>query len=392
MSGVFQGLASGYWVRLIRRIFLGHFSRKSRKDKSILSDALTVSPASKKAGVKSASDLSEPFIEAPSSPISDKDSLSPLIEMLGGGKLPTVAPFKVENGKAAREQSLAAVNALKQIPSLQSLAQGFVRAASRAEVSVDEVISAIEKDSALCVRVLRMANSAYVMPEQRIDDLNGAIQMLGVLRVRRAAQALVTLRDAQRMAEGLDWRHLWIHAFATAAIAEELEQQLRPNSESVIYLAALLHDVGKIVLSTVAPDEYRQILVAAWNENGRLEDLERGKLGVDHREAGVIFATKNNLPEIAIETIAFHTTPSEAKKYAFEVSLVSLANYFSKAYGLGFSGARLDAADGEFEHQPAWKIIEKELGRPVNIEAVEQGLRAFVPSLRSELQSLREGS
>jgi putative nucleotidyltransferase with HDIG domain len=220
-------------------------------------------------------------------------------------------------------------------------------------VEVSDVVEAIAKDSALCVRVLRMANSVLVSPERRIEDLDTAVQMLGVVRVRKTAQALFTLRDAKRVGEGFDWRHLWIHALGTAAIAEELEKQLRPAGDSPLHLAALLHDVGKIVLATVAPEDYRDILVMAWNENGRLEDLERARLGVDHREAGVLFARHNGLPEAVVEAIAHHDRPEAAEKFRFEVALVSLANHVSKAHGLGFSGARLDDSDGEFEDLPA---------------------------------------
>src|SRR3569833_3682957 len=107
---------------------------------------------------------------------------------------------------------------------------------NRREVSVGEGVETIEKDSALCVRVLRMANSVLVSPERRIEDLETAVQMLGVARVRKAAQALFTVRDADRVAEGFDWRHLWIHALATAVIAEELERRLRPNAVSLFFL------------------------------------------------------------------------------------------------------------------------------------------------------------
>jgi putative nucleotidyltransferase with HDIG domain len=208
--------------------------------------------------------------------------------------------------------------------------------------------------------------------------------------VRKAAQALFTLRDANRVAEGFDWKHLWVHALATADIAEELEQQLRSADNSQIYLAALLHDVGKIVLSTLAPDEYREILVTAWNDNGRLEELERQRLGVDHREAGVKFAEHNQLPAIVVEAIAHHDRPEEAKEHRFEVALIVLANYLSKAHGLGFSGSRLDASDGEFAELSAWKVIEEELGGLPNIERTEWEMKEFISVLREDLKSLRE--
>jgi putative nucleotidyltransferase with HDIG domain len=291
---------------------------------------------------------------------------------------------------AVRERTLAALNGLRQIPALQSLAQGFLRAMNQPEVSVPDVVASIEKDSALCVRVLRMANSVLVSPERRIEDLETAVQMLGVARVRKAAQALFTLRDANRVAEGFDWRHLWIHALGTAAIAEELEQQFRSRNESQVHLAALLHDVGKIVLSTIAPDAYRDVLIVAWNENGRLEDLERERLGVDHREAGVLFAEHNGLPQIAVQAIAHHASPEEATEFRFEVALVSIANFLCKAHGLGFSGARLTEQDGDFSELSAWALIEETCGFRPDPDTVESEMSGFITSLRTDLKALRE--
>lgn len=313
-----------------------------------------------------------------------------LIEVLGVEALPVHAKEVMVADPAARDRTLASLKSLRQIPALQSLAQGFLRAMNRPEVSVGEVIEAIEKDSALCVRVLRMANSVLVSPEQRIEDLDTAVQMLGVARVRKAAQALFTLRDANRVAEGFDWRHLWIHALATAAIAEELERRLRPNAESQIHLAGLLHDVGKIVLSTIAPDTYRDVLVVTWNGNGRLEELERMRLGVDHREAGRMFAEQNQLPAVVVACIAHHDRPESGGDFRFEVALVAMANYLSKAHGLGFSGAQLDERDGEFVELSAWEIVEQTCGFKPDREEFETALEEFVTGLRGELRTLRE--
>jgi putative nucleotidyltransferase with HDIG domain len=326
------------------------------------------------------------------SPVADERSNDEqcLIEVLGVETLAVARERKVQHDARVRERTLAALNELRQIPALQSLAQGFLRAMSRQEVSVSEVITSIEKDSALCVRVLRMANSVLVSPEQRIEDLDTAVQMLGVKRVRNAAQALFTLRDANRVADGFDWRHLWIHALATAAIAEELERQLRSNDDSQVHLAALLHDVGKIVLSTIAPDAYREVLLVSWNENGRLEDLERERLGVDHREAGVLFAQHNQLPPVVLESIAHHNRPEEAKVHRFEVALVAVANYLSKAHGVGFSGARLDERDGDFGQLSAWDVITESIGFRPNIEQIEEEMGGFIAAVRADLKTLRE--
>ncbi len=292
---------------------------------------------------------------------------------------------------AARERTLSGLRGLQQIPALQSLANGFLHTLNQPQVSVPEVVEAIRKDSALCVRLLRASNSVLVSPERRIEDLDTAVQMLGVARVRNMMQAMFTLRDGQKVAAGFDWRHLWIHALATAAIADELEKRLRSADNSQIHLAALLHDVGKIVLSTLAPEDYRDVLMRAWHDGGTLDELERGALGVDHREAGVAFAEHNRLPEIVVQAIAHHHCPTEATSYRLEVALISLANYLSKAHGLGFSGARLREADGEFSELPAWTVVEEMCGGRLDAAAVEADMADFLSELRAELRGLREG-
>jgi putative nucleotidyltransferase with HDIG domain len=341
---------------------------------------------------KSEPPQAEPRPDAGATPAAPErhDTEQTLIQVLGVESLPLAVRREATADPQVRERTLAALMALRQIPALQSLAQGFLRAMNQPEVSVPELVASIEKDSALCVRVLRMANSVLVSPERPIEDLDNAVQMLGVTRVRNAAQALFTLRGASGVAEGFDWHHLWIHALGTAAIAEELEQQLRSVDNSQVHLAGLLHDVGKIVLSTIAPDAYREVLIVAWNENGRLEDLERERLGVDHREAGVLFAQHNALPPVVVETIAHHNRPEEAKSFRFEVALVAIANYLCKAHGLGFSGARLDEADGDFAELSAWDIIEETCGFRPDAEAVEAEMGVYLANLRSDLKALRE--
>ena len=384
MAGAFFSAVRSWWQRWRRRSGRARTAGiRHGSDGSI--DASAASPTAPTPTDRSATDVVAAASER-------HDTESTLIQVLGVEALPAPRRDDVARDPAVRERTLAALATLRQIPALQALAQGFLRAMNQPEVSVPELVASIEKDSALCVRVLRMANSVLVSPERPIEDLDTAVQMLGIARVRNAAQALFTLRSASGGAEGFDWHHLWIHALGTAAVAEEFEQQLRSVDDSQVHLAGLLHDVGKIVLSTIAPDAYRDVLLIAWNENGRLEDLERERLGVDHREAGVLFAQHNALPPVVVEAIAHHNRPEEAdEKHRFEVALVSVANYLCKAHGLGFSGARLDATDGEFADLSAWAIIEATCGFRPDADAVETEMGAFIANLRSDLKALRDG-
>lgn len=287
-----------------------------------------------------------------------------------------------------RTATLEGLGKLQQIPALQSLAQGFMRAATRADGSVDEVVQSVEKDPSLCIRVLRMANSASVSPVEKIEDIFTAVHMIGLRRVSTLAQVLFTMRDRRDMAGGLDWRHLWVHALATAAVAEELDRRFGAVAGPQLHLAALLHDVGKIVLATVEPEKYQEIFGEVLREAGRLDRLEVERLGVGHAEAGVLFGKQCGLPEEVVAAIEWHEDPSAAKAYRTTVAVISLANFLSKYYGLGFGGSLLTDEDGDFESQPAWTVLAAEAGVNVDRPQLDREVREFIGGLKPELQEL----
>jgi putative nucleotidyltransferase with HDIG domain len=236
-----------------------------------------------------------------------------------------------------------------------------------------------------------LANSAYISPARPIEDVFSAVQMLGLQRVGALAQALFMLRDNQN-AGGVNWRHLWVHALATSSLVDEVQHSLGRPADPQLHLAALLHDVGKIVLSTVQPDTYRALMDEVWNETARLDALETANFGVGHAEAGMAFAQQSRLPELVVAAIAHHADPAAAGPHRLPVAVVSLANYFSKLYGLGFSGNRVDGTDEELRSHPAWAVIQEETGFPPDIEAVAAAVDAAAGGLKQELLSLQRAA
>jgi HD-like signal output (HDOD) protein len=157
-------------------------------------------------------------------------------------------------------------------------------------------------------------------------------------------------------------------------------------------MAALLHDVGKIVLSTVAPELYGSVLSEVLAGNSRLDILERERFGVGHAEAGVIFARHGHLPDEVVAAIAHHAAPAEAPAHRRTVAIVNLANFLSKTYGLGFSGARLDETDGDFVSLPGWAVIAEEAGGNFDPAMIEEDMRPFISELKQELLGHREAA
>ena len=373
MSSALSALFRAWWVRL-----------SVRTSRPVVAPPATEFAEAKPAFVPVAPEAEPVLAAIPAVVMPISQEATPVAEPPARA-LPVIDPV-------LRARTLESLQKLQQIPALQSLAQGFMRATARTDSSVDEVVAAVEKDPALCVRVLRMANSAFVNSEQKIEDIFTAVQMLGLQRVSTLAHALFTMRDASKTSGGLDWRHLWMHALATAAIAEEIEKQLGRSTGQQLYLAALLHDVGKIVLSTVTPDAYREVMDRVWAGDGRLDALELTSFGVGHGEAGVIFAKQSGLPDEVVAAIAHHADPVQADTHRLTVAVVGIANYLSKSYGLGFSGARLDETDGDLESHAAWGVIAQETGATPDVGQIADAVHRLVAGLKQELQGLREAA
>lgn len=275
---------------------------------------------------------------------------------------------------------------LKAIPALSELARRFMHAMSREEVIVDEVVASIAHDPALCVGVLRLANSVYIGSREPVVGLPDAVQMIGVRRVRQMASTLQLFRDSSALGNGLEWKHLWLHALATQLLAERLNECSGDLAGPGLPACAILHDVGKIALASQRPEEYKDVLLGAWQARQSLTELELAKLGMDHREAGWIFAAEAGLPSLILDTIAYHDEPERAHPdHRSTVALVAVANQLAKQHGLGFSGDGT-CPETEIWHSPQWDYWQNSLDGPLETADFAAKEADWIYEVRRELQ------
>ncbi len=243
---------------------------------------------------------------------------------------------------------------LKTIPVLGQMARRFIATMDRDEVVIDEVVASIAHDPALCVGVLRLANSVFIGSREPIVDLPAAVQMIGVRQVRQMVSTLQLFKDSAQLGGGLEWKHLWQHALATQLLAERLNEASANRASPGLAACAILHDVGKIALASLRPEEYKEVLLGAWQARLSLASLEQARLGMDHCEAGWIFGAEAGLPALILDAIAYHDDPDRAHPdHRSTIALVAVANQLAKQHGLGFSGDGI-CPEMEIWHSPEW--------------------------------------
>jgi HD-like signal output (HDOD) protein len=199
---------------------------------------------------------------------------------------------------------------------LQPLPASVVRLANLAEspeTDLDEITEVISYDQALTGRLLRAANSAASASATPIRAPREAMFRLGTARVLALAIAssVNTFLQRDATAYGLSEGQLWRHSVAAAVVAETLPEFTIQDLPTETFAAALLHDIGKLVMGRFLNREDLEFLRRAQSDGG-LDPLaaEIQVLRVHHGELGGIVAQHWALPERIVKGIIYHHEPA----------------------------------------------------------------------------------
>jgi putative nucleotidyltransferase with HDIG domain len=132
-----------------------------------------------------------------------------------------------------------------------------------------------------------------------------------------------------------------LHAIATQVAADRLARELEYPERDELLCAALLHDIGKLVLMHAYPAYPDQIHRGARTPEERVH-RERRELGVDHGVVGGVLARRWALPTRLASAIERH----HADDVSGEAALVRLADMLAHyAHGQAITpGKLLEAA------------------------------------------------
>jgi putative nucleotidyltransferase with HDIG domain len=208
---------------------------------------------------------------------------------------------------------------------------------------VRDVEEVVRQDLGLTSRILRRANAAWTAHLPSVATLWDAIMRIGVGTVLSLA---VTDNVRPRLegplrAFGLQPGRLWQHAVASALAAEIIMRRTAADVRPEAVTAALLHDVGKVLLDEAIDEGMLVELRTAWSRGvvPRL-DAERDVLGIDHAALGALVAGQWGLPAAVVDAVAWHHAPSTCPTPTGDA--VHLANGLAKLAGYGPMIAELD--------------------------------------------------
>lgn len=234
----------------------------------------------------------------------------------------------------ARENILARI---KEVPELPVTPMRVLRIANDPEAGIADLMRTIEYDPGLTSNVLRLANSAYFAGPRSISSLREAGVRLGAQRIAQLVLASVVSPMARLPVRGYDLPagQLLDHLIATAVGVEELARALKIQMPPHTFTAALLHDIGKIVLGTFAAIDAAPIARLAIEEGIPFDEAEARILGIDHPETGALLLESWQLPPEIVEVVRWHHQPHRVTRDRLSADLVHVAVNLSMESGIG---------------------------------------------------------
>jgi HD-like signal output (HDOD) protein len=131
---------------------------------------------------------------------------------------------------------------------------------------------------------------------------------------------------------------LWEHSLGAGVAANIIAKRLNLAGCEEIATAALLHDIGKVIIQLKLDKEYEDLLRNSTERDMFQYEVERETIGTDHSEVGGWLAKSWFLPEKLIVPISCHHDVDSTVLYQVITSVVHLADVLVKASGFGSSG------------------------------------------------------
>jgi putative nucleotidyltransferase with HDIG domain len=201
------------------------------------------------------------------------------------------------------------------------------------------VVEIIEHDPAATANVLRMANSS-LFPGRRVDSVQGAVNRLGTVELLNLALSEVVRGMVQPApAYGLTGVDLWLHAVATQSAAAEFQRRIRHvELPGIVSTAALVHDVGKLLLARFFAADQDTLAHTAEDLRGDWLAAERELTGFDHAALGAVIAERWNFPETLVKAIRLHHTVRTEFDPIIDVIVAADLAAHSLGHGCGRAG------------------------------------------------------
>jgi putative nucleotidyltransferase with HDIG domain len=216
---------------------------------------------------------------------------------------------------------------VKSFPGMPTTAAKLLPLLREPDSSIARIEALIKYDPGLTANLLKLTNSAYFGLPSRISSVRQAILLLGRKRLLQLVTTMCMSGLMKKPVPGYDLPQggLWRHSVAVAVAADRLVQSLKITQADEVFTAALLHDIGKMILGDYVQEDLKSIQEMAV-KGISFEVAEYMVLGTNHADIGARILKSWFMPEELVHAVAWHHDPDQCQENCRLSDLVHVAN------------------------------------------------------------------
>ncbi len=215
-------------------------------------------------------------------------------------------------------------------PTLPTVYLQIVDTLRSPDASAADVAQAISGDVAIVAKLLQIANSAYYGFDEKVTDIKQAVSFIGMRSVKNLVLAMKVFGDIGKSDEQREQiSQLLGHSIGVAISAQRIAL-LETGDEAAgeeAYTAGLLHDIGRLLLITAAPRQFKNARALARESRITEFEAENQIVGCNHAELGAYLLGRWGMPAAIVDATARHHAPADsADRFFSPLAAVHVAN------------------------------------------------------------------
>jgi HD-like signal output (HDOD) protein/signal transduction histidine kinase len=234
------------------------------------------------------------------------------------------------------QEYISRIETSKSLPTLPHILVKLISACQNDHISVADLSKIIHADVSLAAKVLKLANSAYFTTAGKISRIDHAVTRLGRDAVKNLAVSSAiqqVFRKTAPLTDGFDLTHFWRHSLTVAVLARTIAAKSGYHQPEQAFLAGMIHDIGRLILASNFPYEYKDVLHNKDHESESLIDREI-RMMVSHTEIGVWLLKKWRMDSLTMDAVLYHHEPPSRISQSFPlVKIIYAANDMAQKTG-----------------------------------------------------------
>jgi putative nucleotidyltransferase with HDIG domain len=226
------------------------------------------------------------------------------------------------------------------LPEIPTIVSDLNRVSADPFSSANDIAKIVRKSPSLTAILLRIVNSAFYGFPFKIDNIPRAITLIGSREITGLALGISVMKyfkDVSR--KDIDMNSFLMHSLACGLVCRILASQMNMTQTEQMFVAGLLHDIGRLVIYKYFPDQTKILFTVVKNESQSLYNAEKSCLRCRHPEVGKILLNKWKLPKSLTDSVYFHHRPANSYD-PVQAGIVHIADIVINGLGLGSSGEK----------------------------------------------------